>query len=233
MIPATISAVRQATPTVKVFTLDTDGLQMEYQPGQWLDFYVEVDGTVEVGGYSMTSSPLTKGSIELAIKYSAANPVTRHLHERARVGDEVILDGGQGACYYEAGMAQSLTLIAGGIGITPIMSIIRYAREATPEVPVTLLYSAPSVDEHLYREELEELAAAREGLQCEFWVTRDGTLQPGTVSGRISEARLSDAAGDAEALYFVCGPPSMIDDVVQVLIAQGVPESGIRFERWW
>ncbi len=233
MIDATIAAIRQATPTVKVFTLRTGEQQMEYKPGQWLDFYVEVDGTTEVGGYSMTSSPLTKGSLELAIKYSEANPVTRHLHGSARVGDSVVLEGGQGDCYYEAGMAQSLTLIAGGIGITPIMSIIRYAREATLEVPVTLLYSAPSVEEHLYREELEELAAAHDGLHCEFWVTRDGTLQPGTVHGRIGAARLKDAATDTEALYFVCGPSAMIDEVTLVLLDLGVPKERIRFERWW
>lgn len=233
MIDATIAAIRQATPTVKVFTLRTGEQRMEYKPGQWLDFFVEVDGTTEVGGYSMTSSPLAKGSIEIAIKYSEANPVTRHLHEQARVGDAVVLEGGQGDCYYEAGMARSLMLIAGGIGITPIMSIIRYAREATPEVPVTLLYSAPSVDEHLYREELEELAVARDGLHCEFWVTRDGRLQPGTVHGRIGEARLKDATTDAAALYFVCGPPSMIDEVTLVLLDLGIPKERIRFERWW
>jgi len=233
MIPATISAIRQGTPTVKVFTLDTGAQEMDYKPGQWLDLYVNVDGNEEVGGYSMTSSPLSRGFIELAIKESEENPVTMHLHHHAHVGDEVTLDGGQGDCYYEPGMAPSLVLIAGGIGITPIMSILRYARDATPDVPITLLYSATSVDEHLYRDELEELAAAREGLHCEFWVTRDGALQAGTVRGRIGETRLKDTAADADACYFVCGPPAMIDDVTKVLTELGVPKARVRFERWW
>ena len=55
MIPATISAIRQGTPTVKVFTLDTGAQEIDYKPGQWLDLYVNVDRNEKVGGYSMTS----------------------------------------------------------------------------------------------------------------------------------------------------------------------------------
>lgn len=232
MIQATIAAIQQGTPTVKVFTLATE-TPMEFKAGQWLDLYVEVDGNVEVGGYSMTSSPLRRDAVELAIKWSDANPVTRHLHGQAQAGDRVELDGGQGNCYYEAGMARSLVLVAGGIGITPIMSIVRYAREATPEVPVTLLYSAPSADEHLYRAELEALASRQPGLRCEFRVTRDGPLPADTVRGRIDEARLRETTADADALYFVCGPAGMIDEVTESLARLGVAKERVRFERWW
>lgn len=230
MIPAMISAVRQGTPTVKVFTLDTGDQQMRYQPGQWLDLYVDVDGDVGVGGYSMTSSPLTVGSVELAIKQSEMNLVTRHLHERARVGDRVALDGGQGACYYEAGMAQSLVLIAGGIGITPIMSIIRYAAVTTPDISVTLLYAATSPEEHLFRDELEVIAARHPRFRCEFFVTRGeaGPLRAGHVDEDVLRAVL-----DPDAVYFVCGPTAMIDSTVEILLRIGVRQERIRFERWW
>lgn len=230
MIPATISAIRQGTPTIKVFTLDTGGVQMQFKAGQWLDFYVDLDGEEGVGGYSMTSSPLTAGSVELAIKASEMNPVTRHLHERTRVGDRVTLDGGQGDCYYEAGMAASLMLIVGGIGITPIMSIVRYAAAATPDVPVTLLYAATSPDELLFREELEALAARNRRFRVEFFVTRGGA---GPLhAGHIDEDALR-AALDPGAVYFVCGPPAMIDRTVETLGRLGVSSERVRFERWW
>ena len=230
MIPATISAIRQGTPTVKVFTLDTGEQQMRYQPGQWLDLYVDLDGEVGVGGYSMTSSPLTAGSVELAIKRSEANPVTRHLHEHAQVGDRVTLDGGQGSCFYEAGMAPALVLIAGGIGITPIMSIIRYAAVATRDVRVTLLYAATASEEHLFRDELEVLAARAPKLRCRFFVTRGeaGTLR----AGHVDEDALRDVL-DPDAIYFVCGPSAMIDSTVDALQRLGVGRDRVRFERWW
>ncbi len=230
MIPATISAIRQATPTIKVFTLDTGGEQFQFKAGQWLDFYVDLDGEEGIGGYSMTSSPLTAGSVELAIKESEANPVTRHLHERARVGDRVTIDGGQGDCYYEAGMAASLVLVAGGIGITPIISIVRYSTVATPEVPVTLLYAATSPEELLFREELETLAARDPRFHVEFYVTR-GEAGP-LHAGHIDEDALR-ATLDREAVYFVCGPPAMIDRTVEILGHLGIPPAHVRFERWW
>lgn len=235
MIPAKITAIRQGTPTVRVFTLEYLGQSMDFRAGQWVDFYVEFDGEMQVGGYSMTSSPLVRDSVEFAIKQADVNPVSRFLHERAQLGQEVDLDGGQGECFYEAGGAEALVLVAGGIGITPIMSIVRYACEATPHVPVLLLYSATTYEELLYRDELERLAAAHPGLRCEFHVTREAP-PPGLVAGRIDAARLAATAaldGFPGATYFVCGPTAMIDDSVEALRALAIPDARIRFERWW
>lgn len=229
MIPATITAIRQGTPTVKVFTIRTDA-PFHYRPGQWLDCYVDIDGQQEVGGYSMTSSPLAD-HVELAIKYSDSNPVTRFLHQRASVGQRLVLDGGYGECCYESGTAGSLVLIAGGIGLTPLMSIIRYATAATPDVPVTLLYSATSSDELIFRDELEALAARAPRFRCLFFVTRgpaDGTLRAGHIDREVLQGYT-----DPDAVYFVCGPPAMIDSMAAHLAALGVPADRVRFERWW
>jgi len=229
MIAATITAIRQATPTVKVFTFHIDA-PFEFRPGQWLDCYVDIDGQQEVGGYSMTSSPLAD-HVELAIKYSESNPVTRYLHGRAAVGERLHLDGGYGECYYEPGMAESLVLIAGGIGLTPLMSIIRYATVATPDVPLTLLYAATSPDEHLFRDELEATAARDPRFRCEFFVTR-GAPEGALRGGHIDQAVLQ-AVIEPGAVYFVCGPGAMIDSTVDLLTRMGVPPERIRFERWW
>src|SRR5579885_2943983 len=158
MLPVTIAAIRQGTPTVKVFTLATGGERLEFFAGQWVDCYAEIDGELAVAGYSLTSSPTTRATVEIAVKRNPDQPVTRFLHERARVGDRLLLEGGQGDCYFTAGMAASLVLIAGGIGITPLISIARYVRDAAPEVRVTLIHSARSPDEHLFRSELERMA---------------------------------------------------------------------------
>jgi len=229
MIAATITAIRQATPTVKVFTFKTEA-PFRFLPGQWLDCYVDIDGHQEVGGYSMTSSPLAD-EVELAIKYSESNPVTRYLHGRAVAGERLHLDGGYGECYYEPGMAESLVLIAGGIGLTPLMSIIRYAAVATPDVPVTLLYAATSPEEHLFRDELEGIAAHNPRFRCEFFVTRsasEGVARAGRIDQHVLQAIIEPGA-----VYFVCGPAGMIDSTVDLLTRIGVQPERIRFERWW
>lgn len=234
LIPAAISAIRRVSPTVKEFTLDTGGEQLVFRAGQWLDCHVEIDGQSLVGGYSLTSSPLTPGRVELAIKQSQENPVTRFLHERANVGQVVGLVGGQGGCYFEAGMAQSLVLVAGGIGVTPLISILRYVREAAPEVRVTMIYSAGSTAELLFRDELELMSASSDRIRCEFTVTLDVDHRaPGDRSGRIDPPMLREIGIDRDALCYVCGPAEMIDDVSRSLVEVGVDPSRIRFEKWW
>src|SRR5579871_5297216 len=134
MLPVTITAICQATPSVKLFTLATSGARLDFFAGQWVDCYAEIDGELAVAGYSLTSSPTVRDTVEIAVKQNADQPVTRFLHERARVGDQIFLEGGQGNCYFTAGMAPALVLIGGGIGITPLISIARYVRDAAPEV---------------------------------------------------------------------------------------------------
>lgn len=229
MIPATIADIRQASPLVKVFTLET-AEPMAFKAGQWLDFYVEIDGSVGIGGYSMTSSPLQRGSVEIAVKRSE-NPVAQHLHEAARVGDPVSIEGGQGNDYFEAGMADALILVAGGIGITPLMSIVRYAAEAAPDLPVTLLYSATTPDELVFRPEIDVIAARSPNLDVRYFVTRADAPQ-GMERGRITRDHLREVVR-SDALHFVCGPPEMMDEFIATLGELGVPEQRIRAERWW
>src|SRR5581483_5034580 len=233
MLRVTITAIRQGTPTVKVFTLATGGERLQFFAGQWVDCYAEIDGELAVAGYSLTSSPTTRNSVEIAVKRNDDQPVTRFLHERARVGDQLVLEGGQGDCYFTAGMAPALVLIAGGIGITPLISIVRYVCDAATDTRVTLLHSARSAEEHLYRAELEQMAAANPRFRCVFLVSRPGAAQATSHTGRIDRRLLLDIGIDPSALYFVCGPCQMIDDVIALLRDLGVPDAQLRFERWW
>jgi ferredoxin-NADP reductase len=186
-----------------------------------------------VAGYSLTSSPTVRDSVEIAVKQNDDQPVTRFLHERARVGDRLFLVGGQGDCYFTAGMAPALVLIAGGIGITPLISIARYVRDAALYTRVTLIHSARSPEEHLYREEIEQMAAENQRFRCIFVVSRAGAAGSTSHTGRIDRRLLLEIGIDRSALHFVCGPGQMIDGVTALLLDLGVPAAQLRFERWW
>ena len=232
-IAARIASVRQETPTVKSFRLDLEGREFHFLPGQWADCYEEIAGRLEVAGYSMTSSPLTKGMIELAVKRVGGNPVTQFLHERATVGDLLYVDGGHGECFYAQGVGAPLVLIAGGIGITPLISILRHVDEAEPDVSVTLLHSVGEPSELLFRDRLEEIARRNSRVRCLFTVTQTtgGTWKG--LAGRIDGAMLRGLRLDRNGLFYVCGPPAMIDGVVALLQGLGVPGSHVKYERWW
>ena len=226
-IPVRIGEIRQATPTVKTLRLDLQCQPFSFHAGQWIDCYADIDGERRVAGYTLTSSPNTKGFVEVSVK-TGDNPVTRLIHERARAGDTLHIDGGQGNTIYTRDMGDWLVLIAGGIGITPIMSILRYADEAR-DVHATLLYSASTEPELLYHDEIEAIQRRNTLIRAHLFVTRQKTRYR---SGRIDEATLRELAHDPAALYFVSGPGQMITDTLAALKRLGVAEASIRHERW-
>jgi len=228
VIPVKIVEINQATPTVKTLKLDLQGQPFSFHPGQWIDLYADIDGERKTAGYTLTSSPNTKGSIEISVK-TGDNPVTRHIHERAKVGDTLHIRGGQGGTYYTRAMGDRLILIAAGIGITPIISILRYADEAR-DVHATLLYSASTQDELLYLHEIEAIQRRNPLIKARLFVTREKTRHR---HGRIDEAALQELALDPDALYFVSGPRDMIMDTVAALKRLGISEASIRYELWW
>ena len=230
-IPVRIAAIRQETPTVKSLRLDLGGQEFRFLPGQWIDCYAEIDGAVGIAGYSMTSSPTTTDAIDLAVKLVGDNPVTHFIHDRAKVGDVLNIEVG-GDFYYKRDMGDSLTLIAGGIGITPLISIVRYVNDAAPEVRLTLVYSAKAPSEMLFHDDLNEIVSKNENIRCLFTVSQP-TYEPwdGRV-GRIDADMLEKADIDPKALFFICGPPPMIADTVMLVEGLGMPASRIKYESW-
>ena len=238
-LPATITRIRQETPTIKSFHLDLDGREINFQAGQWVDFFVTLEGAEAVGGYSITSSPAVQTSIGLAIRRDAGgHPVTSWLHEEARVGDEVEVSLG-GDFIYEPDEAESVVLIGGGIGLTPLMSIIRAADELADVTRLHLVYSASTPDEILFRDEIEAISARNPRIRHTFTITRPENVAPSDMAtwrgpvGRIDAALLRVAGTDRDALHFICGPPDMIRSTVATLRALGAPRTRIRYEQWW
>ena len=232
-LPATITSVRRETPTVRSFALDLGGREIGFRAGQWVDLIVTIEGAEAVGGYSITSSPADQSTIRLAVKHDGSDhPVTNWLHDDVGEGDMVEVSLG-GDFIYTPDEAASVVLIGGGIGMTPLMSIVRAVDEMARLTRLTLVYSASSPDEILFHRELESIAARNPRIRCVFTVTRN---QRGTWNGRTGriDADLLRSEGiDPNALFFICGPPGMIQDVATMLATLGVPRSRVRYEQWW
>ncbi|BBP00114.1 ferredoxin--NADP reductase [Sulfuriferula nivalis] len=227
----TISAIQQASPTVKIFQLDDADSAFHYLAGQWIDLYVDIQGKTEVGGYSMTSTPTTHGHLELAIKSSTRHPVTRWLHEQAQVGDQVRISDGQGVFFYQAEMSPRVVLVGAGVGVTPLISIFRYIGASLPQTDATLIYSIPSTDEFLFQEDIEKISQLPNMHHIVTLTQADNTWQGKT--GRIDAALFKAAGMSDETLYYLCGPQGMVEDVSAVLTSIDVPASRIIYEKWW
>ena len=163
---------------------------------------------------------------------SGDHPATNWLHTEARIGDSVEVRLG-GDFHYIPGEAGSIVLIGGGIGLTPLMSIIRADDELDDQVNATLVYSASTPDELLFRSELEAIHRRNPRIRCVFTVTRSHMDGWTGRTGRIDAKMLRSESIDLDALFFVCGPPAMIRDMTATLNNLGVPDTRIRYEQWW
>jgi len=231
IFPARIARIWQATPTIKAFELEIDDPGFKYLPGQWVEISVVIDGDIETAAYSLTTSPSQEGRAGLAIKTSSTHPVTRWLHD-AREGDMVDITRGQGGFVFLPDMGEDIVLIGGGVGVPPLSSIFRHVREASPETRATLYYSVCEPGEILFREELEQSVREHPNLKLEITVTLPDQAWQGQT-GRIDKQKLAALNAPHNALFYLCGPPGMVEDISASLRELGVPASRILFEKWW
>jgi ferredoxin-NADP reductase len=229
---AQVAAITPATPSIHVLRLAIPDAAFRFLPGQWVDLSIELDGTSQTSGYSITTSPIHQGEIELAIKASARHPVARWVHERARAGDRVRISQGQGPFVYLPEMSDNVVLIGGGVGVTPLLSIFRHVRDAVLSTRVHLLYSVSDSREILFRDELEAAARTHDNLHVSITVTQPDARWHG-LTGRVDPVKLHALDVPDDTLYYLCGPKGMVEDMSALLHDLGVPMNRIIFEKWW
>ncbi|HSC21659.1 MAG TPA: iron-sulfur cluster-binding domain-containing protein, partial [Solirubrobacterales bacterium] len=138
--------------------------------------------------------------------------VSNFLVDRAEPGMVVGVSAADGDFQLSQPRPESILLIGGGSGITPLMAILRTLFREGYGGPVALLYYAPDRDRCIYREELERLAAAHPNFQ----LLRSYTRAPGAgeLDGHFSPTHLPQSDPSfAAAETFACGPPALLDAV--------------------
>ena len=232
LFDARVTALAAATPSIRVLRLAIDDPAFRFLPGQWVDLGVTIEGQRQTSGYSITTSPVRSGEIELAIKASARHPVARWAHTQARIGDVVSVTQGQGPFVFLPEMSDNLVLVGGGVGVTPLLSIFRHVRDAGLPTQTHLLYSVSDSREILFRDELAAAAQPPPNLRVHVTVTQPDPLWRG-LSGRIDALKLHALEVPDDTLYYLCGPKGMVEDMSTLLHDLGVPMSRVIFEKWW
>ncbi len=200
----------------------------EFKPGQFLTVQVKVGGKAMVRCYSICSPPESKDVLEISVKRQGA--VSGALHATLRRGSTLFVRRPAGPFVYPGGDGRPLVLLAGGVGITPLISMLRHAVIADPERPVTLVLSVRTPEDVPFRAELTEIAARHPRARVVIAVTR-GTAGPGMHAGHVDvDLLLRITGGPARAVYCICGPPPMIDGMRRLLASLGVPEPQVHAE---
>jgi ferredoxin-NADP reductase len=199
----------------------------EFQPGQFLTVRVRSDGRELVRCYSISSPPEASGYLEISVKKQGA--VSGALHACAKPGSSLTVRAPAGGFVYPSGDDRPLVLLAGGIGITPMMSMLRHAVLTEPTRPVTLLYSARTEDDFAFRDELESMARRSPRVRVTLAASRGATSSP-VYPGRLDRSLLDTVPDLRDSIACLCGPQAMIDGLSTTLELLGMPRPQIRSE---
>jgi ferredoxin-NADP reductase len=232
---ATITAVRDETPTVRTFTLGLPGWA-GHRAGQHVDLRLTAaDGYSVERSYSIASEPERTGEVDITVERIPGGEVSPFLHEVVIPGDRLEVRGPIGGYFvWEAALGGPLLLVAGGSGIVPLMAMVRHRARAGVAIPTRLLFSSRGPDEIIYRDELDRLGSGGGGFEVFHTLTRQ---QPPGWTGyarRIDEAMLAEVGAPlgTGARAYACGPTALVETVANGLVRLGLPPDRIRTERF-
>jgi ferredoxin-NADP reductase len=206
-----------------------------YQAGQHVDVRLTADdGYQAQRSYSISSAPEDK-LLSLTVERVPDGEVSPYLIDELRVGDKLQLRGPVGGHFvWTSAMSDPLCLIAGGAGVTPLMAMLRHRAKAPRRIPTLLLYSARSLRDVIYRDELDAMARRDGGLRIIYALTREQPENWQGHWGRISKALLAATCFPASQhpRIYVCGPSSLVESVSGLLVELGFDAFRIRTERF-
>lgn len=216
--------MRWETPSVVTLVLADCG-SFDFRPGQFFTLVTDIDGRSERRAYSASSAPGTS-RLEITVKLVEGGRFSTHVHRSLRTGDRLPGRGPSGSFHLEPG---EVVLVAGGSGMTPMMSMIRTRlADRADHGRIVLLYSSRSEEEIIFAEELRRLEKDNpDRLAVTHLLTsRDGRLDVDAVSRWVTGR--SPGRG---AHYYLCGPEPLMDAVRAALAGLGVPDALVHDER--
>jgi predicted ferric reductase len=211
-----------------IWTLHFKAQKFDFLPGQFMILRLIHDGIVsEPHPFTIASSP---SSDMLAVSIKAAGDFTGKINE-TKLGDYALIDAPYGRFSFLEFPAQEYIFIAGGIGITPFMSMLRYMCSKRITKKVLLLWGNRTEKDIVFREELNQLEQTMLSLQVVHVLSEAKSWNDET--GFIDAALIKKYNGNLQNKeVFLCGPPIMMKFVLQALKSLQVKKKLIHFERF-
>ncbi len=241
--PFRVAAVVDEAIGYKSFYLvPADGRPLpRFEPGQYLTFSLPTDPQRKpiVRCYSLSDRPREdyyRVTIKLAEPLSPtqrAGQGSGYFHTLVKVGSTLGVQAPQGAFFLDPTDQLPIVLVSGGVGITPLLSIANAIAHERSQRAVYLFAGFRNSSEHPCREQFVELAM-HENFRCDVSYSRplatDHMGRDYTHLGHATIVRLRQILPSSNFRFYICGPPSMMEELVPALMKWGVPESHIHFE---
>ena len=218
----TVIQIKEETPRMKAFRVSLP-IWMPHLPGQHYDVRLTApDGYRAQRSYSVASSPLDQGEVELAIDHLEDGEVSPYYHDVVVEGDQVEVRGPFASYFVWRGQSPVL-LVGGGSGVVPLVAILRHRRRAMPEVPMRLLYSVRGAEDAAFADELGE--------ETTLTYTRAAPDGWSGHTGRIDAGLIDELAFDTGPA-FICGSNGFVEAAASLLLDAGYAPPRILTERF-
>ncbi len=232
-----VGAIFQETHDVKTFRLvDKDGGSMpfNYAPGQYMNLRLTIDGKRVNRSYTIASSPTRRDACELSIKREADGLASRFLHDYIGVGDLLQVSAPAGKFVFRGDESEAVLLIAGGVGITPLMSITRFLTDRAWKGDIYFVVIAKTERDVIFHDELAWLERRCPNLHVCITLTRlDSNSSWSGDRGRASREMFNRFVPSLRQLpVYLCGPVDMMNATCELLSDMGVPSSQIHTEEF-
>lgn len=219
-----------------------------FKPGQFLTFSLDVAADAAAGRrtitrcYSLSDGPdpahyrVTIKRVPAPSDHPEFEPgvSSNHFHDHVQVGDVLRVKAPSGHFFIDPDASVPAVLIGGGIGVTPMMSMLRWCLAEQPQRVLHFYYGLRNSREHAYKAQLEALAAAHSGLRLNVVYSRPGPEdEPGRDfqhQGHVDVDLLRRTLPHGRHQIYVCGPPGMMQALVPAMAEWGVPIADLHYE---
>ena len=217
-----------------------------FKPGQFLTFQLPIDEAGEtrniVRCYSLSDRP-TPTTYRVTIKRvppPADQPglpsglSSTHFHDRIREGDILQVKAPSGHFYIDSDSQTPVVLIAGGIGITPMISMMRWCLDEQPGRTIHLYYGLRHSNEQAFKPLLEQLTQSAANFRLHVTCSRPGEHdvqgRDFQHTGHVNVELLQQTLPHGQHQFYVCGPTAMMESLIPALINWGVPRHDLHYE---
>jgi ring-1,2-phenylacetyl-CoA epoxidase subunit PaaE len=219
------------------------GEKLVFQAGQYITISKFLAGEQHTRCYSLCSSPHS-AQLKIAVRGSQNGLVSSYINKDLQVGNEIIVQGPFGDFVYPPKSprnVQALVLIAGGSGITPILSILLSSLQQDDGMPIHLVYAARSVDNIMFYDAIEALRCANPERLTVAYVVKDMVSYQLATVGRLNSALLeallpmlgenADKIPSHATEFYVCGPEGLKSEALNALTANSIANERVHIER--
>ena len=230
-----VGSIITETPSVKTFRLlPSSGehlLPFTFVPGQFLNLAFWIGGARMNRSYSISSSPNQREHVDLTVRREPRGAVSRHIVDLLKVGDIIEAGGPVGKFTFDGTEAESIVLISGGVGITPMVSISRYLTEQSWPGEIFFIYVCRTPADYILADTITALERENPKLHAIITMTRPEGPDWQGPRGHLTAELLAQAVPELTSRRIhLCGPVPMMDATKALLTEMGVPSEQLKTE---